>query len=824
MKNFLLLIPAAFLLLISCSRQPGFFDDFEDIPDRVWVSENYWTIPIEDWRVSDGRVEFTGNRANMRANLLTCEADSTGDLSLVLQMGLLNEMGGKGTGGIRIGIQDRTDNGYKSLCYFGSGIDIGISGAGNLFIDDEETPLPDGFEAGSFLVRVDAEHENGKTALHVSLIDVNGEMAELSVETKEGINGLISLVGNHYESGYYPDGPRFWYDNLRVSGSALKMYEDRKFGPVLWTMYTQSRGILKLTAQMPPLGESDPVEIRLEVQREGKWRPLAESVIEKDSRIALFRVENWNPEEEVPYRVVYENDQTHHYEGLIRREPREEPLVMGGFTCQYHYGFPYSPLVNNVKKLNPDLLYFSGDQIYEGNGGYGIVRFPAEAAILNYLGKWYMFGWAFGDLLRNRPSIVIPDDHEVYQGNLWGAGGMKMDPEEWEKNTDATSGFIEPAAMVSVVMRTNSAHLPDPNDPEPMGQNIPVYYTDMVYGGVSFGIVGDRIFKSGPENVAWWEGRNDHIRFPADPAKLEKPGLKLLGDRQMYFLNHWIEDWKGAEMKVLLSQTIFANAATHHGANKMFLYGDLDSGGWPKTPRDEVIRTIRKAFALHISGDQHLPSLIHYGVDEFRDAGWSFCTPAITVGYERRFLPDLLEVEPSNRPDHNLPNTGEYEDLFGNKNFIYAVGNPVDDANDKNRYLQAEKRSSGFGLISFDKEDRTILLEAFPFIEEVNEAGREKIQFPGWPLRISQTDNYGREKKAYLSYLVFENISDPVVKVYEKNDHILVYNLRIKGSEFHPFIFNTETDHYIVTGDPETGDWKTLSPEELRRDTLILGF
>ncbi len=43
---------------------------------------------------------------------------------------------------------------------------------------------------------------------------------------------------------------------------------------------------------------------------------------------------------------------------------------------------------------------------------------------LNYLGKWYMFGWAFGDLMRDIPAICTPDDHDVFQGNLWGGQGI----------------------------------------------------------------------------------------------------------------------------------------------------------------------------------------------------------------------------------------------------------------------------------------------------------------------------------------------------------------------------------------------------------------
>jgi len=88
----------------------------------------------------------------------------------------------------------------------------------------------------------------------------------------------------------------------------------------------------------------------------------------------------------------------------------------------------------------------------------------------------------------------------------------------------------------------------------------------------------------------------------------------------------------------------------------------------PKTARDRAVEIIRKAFVFHICGDQHVPSIVHYGIEEFRDAGWAFCTPAIAVGYSRWFRPDEINIPARNRPEHGFANTGEYTDAFGNKN------------------------------------------------------------------------------------------------------------------------------------------------------------
>ena len=133
--------------------------------------------------------------------------------------------------------------------------------------------------------------------------------------------------------------------------------------------------------------------------------------------------------------------------------------------------------------------------------------------------------------------------------------------------------------MVNVVHHTHCSHHPEPFDPTPVKQNISVYYGDLVYGDVSFAILGDRQFKSGPERVNAGPGRADHVPDQNfDTSTLDKDGLDLVGDRQELFLRKWASDWRGHSMKVLLSQTVLGGAATHHGGFKGYLKADLASG------------------------------------------------------------------------------------------------------------------------------------------------------------------------------------------------------------------------------------------------------
>jgi len=825
-------------LLSNCTKTTDtitFTNDFNNIPDRVWTGEDFWTIPLEDWRVHEGRLECTGNRSNMKTNLLTHSLKpGSGTFYLSLSSGLLNKKEQEGTVGLSIGVKDQEDPDVKAACYFGKGLNLGLRTEGVMFLGDLTLPLPDDFNWEKFQLHVEGNFSAKENRIIFRVMDENNqEQGQLVQDGLDELEGLIVLGVNHHVATPFSNGPSFWFDDLKLSGTKIKKEENNAFGAILWSMYTNSRNVLKLTAQLTPVSTQNNQEVQLEVQESDSWEKIGTSKLKTDSYTATFRIDNWDPEKEAKYRISYMeilkngDKMNYQYTGTIRKDPKDKPLVLGGLTCQYGYGFPYSPLVRNLLKENPDLLYFSGDQLYEGNGGYPIVRFPAERAILSYLGKWYMFGWAFGDLMKDRPTVCTPDDHDVFQGNLWGDSGSKIEIEDWQGYSGTTGGYIEPAEMINVVHATQCDHLPDPYDPTPMKQEISTWYTDMVYGGVSFAIISDRIFKSGPNEVAFWEeGRRDWIREPGiDLSRLDKPGLKLIGDRQFEFLEWWMKEWKGVYMKVLLSQTMFANIPTHHGSLDGFLAGDLDSGGWPQTQRNKIVDLLRKCYSFHISGDQHLPLFVQYGRDDFRDAGWAFCTPAITVGYQRRFFPDRLNIPIQNRPAHNLENTGEYVGGMGHKNYIYSVGNLSDDTRSSLRYERAQLASSGYGLITFDRESRDITCDAIRFLANVEKPEPED-QFPGWPVTINQYENGGTSVKGDPFVIRSEGLADPVVYIYDSETNDLLLSVRIKGSEISASVKGSGI-YNLKIGSPETDQWKTISgikADDFNSEPLVVRF
>jgi hypothetical protein len=328
---------------------------------------------------------------------------------------------------------------------------------------------------------------------------------------------------------------------------------------------------------------------------------------------------------------------------------------------------------------------------------------------------------------------------------------------------------------------------------------------------VSFAILADRQFKNGPEGkVPPTGGRGDHVTDPNfDPKTADVPGLQLLGPGQMQHLREWTTDWRGAEMKAVISQTIFTAMATHHG-NEGRLVADYDTNGWPQTERNNALREIRKAFAFHIAGDQHLPALIHYGIDAHRDAGLAFAGPAVNTGYPRWFEP----LKPGQNRQPGAPeNTGDFIDSFGNPLTVLAVA----DGSHQPRASVMEKlhdKVSGLGLVRFDKANRKVTVECWPFLADPLQPG---TQFRGWPVTFEVQANYGRKAAAQLPRLEVRGADNPVIDLIDERSGELVYTLRLRGNTFQPHAFSAGK-YTVRVRIPESGKSQELTGLEARPD------
>lgn len=535
---------------------------------------------------------------------------------------------------------------------------------------------------------------------------------------------------------------------------------------VAFALYTVSNKTLKITAQLYPLKKEEDRTVRLELLDGNNWKKIAETQVIEYGWTAPFKVPNWDDSKSWKYRVAHGKEAT--FEGVIRKNPVDkEEVVIAGFTgnsVNPRHGGDISrdDLIANIKKLDVDVLFFSGDQVYDHFQHYKM---------------WLKFGNDFKEIIRNRPTITIPDDHDVGQPNIWGASGKKS-----TLGGAADGGYARPVDYVKSVERAQTSHLPDPVDPKPIQRGIGVYFTEMNWGRISFAILEDRKFKTGPHGIIPKQGpRPDHIRNPNyDPKSVDVPEAILLGKRQLKFLDSWGQNWKNADMKIALSQTIFAGGAHIHGKVGGRLHADLDSNGWPQTGRNKAIAAFRKCFALHFAGDQHLATIFHHGIDKFRDGNFSFCVPSIANLYLRWWKP----LQPGKNREKGAPEyTGDHLDGFHNKVTCYAAANP-DERPAKGDKLTT--RAAGFGIVRMNKKTRKITMECYP--RNVDVADKKTKQHLGWPKTIDQTDNYGRKAVAYLPTIQASS-SDPVIKIIEESTGDWVYALRIKGKTFRPKVF-----------------------------------
>ena len=170
-------------------------------------------------------------------------------------------------------------------------------------------------------------------------------------------------------------------------------------------------------------------------------------------------------------------------------------------------------------------------------------------------------------------------------------------------------------------------------------------------------ILGDRQFKESPA-IACPEGDVYNGWFKADgfdPKTQSDKDVPLLGSRQEQFLDSWSTDWQeGDWMKFVFSQSPFVCLQTlpqgtfggQQAGLPVFPFGekapndvpvaDGDSNGWPQSGRNRAVRLLKIANAIHVCGDQHLGSVVQYGIEEHGDGTFVFCTPAIANTWLRR--------------------------------------------------------------------------------------------------------------------------------------------------------------------------------------------
>lgn len=785
--------------------------DFNDVPDRIWVGREWWVNRPQDWRVRDGRLECTEQSANLpqrTAHRLTSALRDDGRATIRVRLGRLDESSpaqADSWAGLLIGAGDETID-YRLTAQVhhapaeDGGLLIVLTDTGRLSVRRNDEPLENtplwsinarlGAEAFPEIAGVDIPTGRAFTTLEVQLAPgpnadrVNltaralNEQDETTAEIVTMIDaahagGCLALVSTGGPSG---NGSGHWFDDLSWEGDRIATIPERAVGPILGALYTRDDRMIRMTAQLVPLAVETAPPVTLHIRAgERSWLEVGQSAIRPDSWTATFEYEfpllDADHEYELRWNEPLADGGTKpaSHRGVIRATPdlSDRAYRIGLLNCHKTYTgglrwnsnglwFPHDDLVRLVDHHDPDFLFFAGDQIYEGDLTPADRR-GIEQSLLDYHYKWSKWYWAFGPLVRERPCVAIPDDHDVYHGNIWGAGGRRARGGNSLSAQDS-GGYVMPPRFVNAVHATQVSHLPASRIEPVIGDGYTTYTTSFVDAGVSFAVIADRMFKESP-SIAVPEGnfRNgwpQNLAF--DPAEdADPPGVPLLGEIQEMFLRAWAVDYsRDAWMKVVLSQTPFAAVHTLPASEKddsvvgrlpLVEPGayppddrpvpDADTNGWPPSGRDRAVEALRRGFAIHLAGDQHLATVVQYGLSDFGDAGWCFTGPAIANTWPRRWLPEGNATDPTDQRYK-----GDFLDGFGNRITMHATANPQETGIEP---TALHDRVPGYGLVHLDPRTRAITFEAWKRSARPGEP-TETGCYDDWPITLQQTDAAGQ--------------------------------------------------------------------------------
>lgn len=728
---------------------------------QVWLGAHFWGNRLQDWQREGNELICIREGKSFEArtvSLLTRQLNSSLQ-SARLKTTVRNLTPGEnGFCGFLLGVGkgELTAKG-AALAQRAGGVNGGIIAAfessGKLSFrrfDDENKPLK--FETINRDLFTLKQYQDGKKItldchidpieseyFDIRLVATDAESGQelgfalLHKVPSEQLQGGISLLSSSKPLG---DGARWGFSEIQTGGAKITKNISNTLGPVVGCMYTVNKEVLKLTCQLMPLDTQALPSVSLEYKTQGdkNWRLAANAKIE-DGYVARFRVTGWDYLHTHSYRIVDPNNARDSlYHGTVAKDPQNsKEFAIALYSCiiptsksldntyytkliatERELGrytkdnilFPHTELIENTAYHNPDMYVFCGDQYYETYPTrYG--RHTPDAK-LDTLYKWYLWYWAFADSIKDKPTIILADDHDVLQGNLWGDGGENSD-----KAKEEDGGFKWDKDLIRMVYRIQHGHNPDPYDPTPIKYGIPVAYATFEYGGISFAIVEDRKFKSPPD-------------YKAD--KLATTG-ELLGQRQEEFLKAW-QSMHPGKPKICITASIWGSPQTDEKGEALI---DFDSNGYPADGRTRAVKLVSEANALVIAGDQHLGLLAYQGIEDYDDGSLFFAGPASAAFWQRWFEPKPALSNQRN----NDRNTGEFIDTFGNKMRVLAVANPkishqefAKQNNSWGKFLaDRELKSEGYGIIKVNHQQQHYQLECWEWRTDPA-TGK---QFAGWP-------------------------------------------------------------------------------------------
>ena len=152
---------------------------------------------------------------------------------------------------------------------------------------------------------------------------------------------------------------------------------------ICFALYTVHDQTLKLTAQLYPIPKGAPRSVSLEVKEDGEWQEIAQTTVIERGWTAPFRVEDWDDSKTQQYRVTHGSEAF--YQGIIRKNPTDkDEILVAGFTgnsiTPSHGGdISRQDIIDNIKAVDTDILFFSGDQVYNHHKHYACLLYTSPS-------------------------------------------------------------------------------------------------------------------------------------------------------------------------------------------------------------------------------------------------------------------------------------------------------------------------------------------------------------------------------------------------------------------------------------------------------------
>ncbi len=787
---------------------PKFKSQWTQAPDRTWIGSQYWANRLQDWRLQDGRVECIGHsRAVRTLHLLTRElGPKKGKLRMSVQTGRINEamVTDASWAGFLIGAGSlKTDYRRRALIHQGHGKNGGllavITSRGKLMIlDNANRGQP---------MDVERDHSYSFTGLPVNGVSLHLQLVPgrdqyqltfhaTAKETGETIDSL-------YMSGLNPrrfqgnlalaahasqkiKNSAFWFNQWWMRGSKLVEKPGHHFGPILGAHYSLNNNTLHMTAQLPPLSKKRQKKVRLEIRKKGRsgWQEIARSDIVKPGYTATFSIDPWQTSHTWKYRLSYplkEAASPRYFKGSIPREPSGDKLLLaalntpaltgqpigeGETSWNDSSGFPYKKMTQNIGLHQPDMLAFTGNQVNPGLPTHfnGIKK---DSLHLDYLYKWYLFCWGYGKMTRKYPTIILPSQTDFYQ--VKGDTGKKSTINE----SSITSSFIR------MVRRTQTGHLPSPYTPDLPGHST-AYNTEINYAGISLAVLGTGKFFP-VKDSSRLNPLKQEASYRNQTASKPNPSAK-----QLPWIQKWAGNWAGVHMKAVITPepVVSFSSYTHLSKRK-------------KAQTDQLLREIRKAHALIISGGKNPAHAIHLGIDKKGDAGYSFGLPP----NQPIILDNPKKVDSAHLP---LADTLAPENTFQHELITPVVVNNMSKADPNN---PGQLPQVGYGIIQFNKKEQTYTLSAWP--QTTTPAQDDPLA--GWPLQVNLQYNFIEQPLGFLPQIITKGLKNkPVYKLFNQQNQNLIYARRAHDTIFQAPVFKKGL-YTLLVGNPKANKMDTLS-------------